>query len=283
MLKVIGVLKYQEEFEKEKAKAEGREPNVYHGVFSTHPENDDRLQTVVRAAAKLQKNGDAINGRDRFLDAVEGMTFGFGKKDGIQRGGGFYHEALDFAFNLPEGWRLQNEPTRLLLYAPEGKAKAQITAHDLNKRVDARTFAEERLDIKGLKDTRTQEVNGLELFLGRFPESALFARRHIHLGIVYIKDQAIVLQAVNKEDDDDFDVQTPFSQLLNSLHRMTDAERDYARPLQITTQTAGKDASYAALAGMSPLEQDAESQLRLLNQAYPEGEPEPGIRLKVVK
>lgn len=50
MIDVIGILKNQEEFEKERAKKEGREPRVYHGVFASHPSADQRLQQVVGAA-----------------------------------------------------------------------------------------------------------------------------------------------------------------------------------------------------------------------------------------
>ena len=51
---VIGVLKDQEVYERAwPDEEEGREPNIYHGVFSTHPRNDDRLKTVVRKAKKL--------------------------------------------------------------------------------------------------------------------------------------------------------------------------------------------------------------------------------------
>ena len=44
MIKVIGVLKNQELFDAELAKAEGREPRSYHGVFASHPDADTRLQ-----------------------------------------------------------------------------------------------------------------------------------------------------------------------------------------------------------------------------------------------
>lgn len=283
MLKVVDVLKYQEEFEKEKAEAEGRDPNIYHGVFSTHPENDDRLQTVVKAAAKLRKSEDARIGQDDYYGHIDGLTFGFGRKDGIQRGESFYHEKLDFAFKLPEGWRLQNEPSRLVLYASEGIARAQVTAHDLNKRIEPKAFAEERLKIKGLKDTRTQKINGLEIFTGRFPESALLSQRHIHLAIVYIKDQAIVFQAVNKKNDRDYDLAPPFKALVNSIHRMTDAEREIARPLKLRIQTAKDSTTFEKLASNSPLEQDAVSILRLLNHHYPDANPQPGERLKIVE
>ena len=55
MLDVIGVLKDQEVYEKALAKKEGREPSTYHGVFSTHPRNDDRLKSVIREAKNLSE------------------------------------------------------------------------------------------------------------------------------------------------------------------------------------------------------------------------------------
>ena len=48
MEKVITTLKNQELFDKKVAREQGREPRAYHGVFSTHPANDTRLQQVLR-------------------------------------------------------------------------------------------------------------------------------------------------------------------------------------------------------------------------------------------
>ena len=47
LLKVIGVLKNQQEFDKILAEEENREPYAYHGLFSTHPDNDKRLQGII--------------------------------------------------------------------------------------------------------------------------------------------------------------------------------------------------------------------------------------------
>ena len=44
MIDVVRLLKNQEMFEIQRAREEKREPRVYHGVFSSHPDNDQRLQ-----------------------------------------------------------------------------------------------------------------------------------------------------------------------------------------------------------------------------------------------
>ncbi len=54
MIDVVRLLKNQEMFEIARAREEKREPRVYHGVFATHPDNDERLTEVVKAAEKLR-------------------------------------------------------------------------------------------------------------------------------------------------------------------------------------------------------------------------------------
>ena len=53
MLSVIGVLKDQERYRRAQAKASGKPSGTYHGLYSSHPRHDLRLQTVIRAANEL--------------------------------------------------------------------------------------------------------------------------------------------------------------------------------------------------------------------------------------
>jgi len=70
---------------------------------------------------------------------------------------------------------------------------------------------------------------------------------------------------------------------INSFHAITPAEQRAARPDVLKLITAKPGTTMAGLAGDSALTQDAESQLRLLNDLYPAGEPKPGQRLKIVQ
>ena len=58
MINVISTLKDQDTFERERARLEGRDPRLYHGVFASHPDNDTRLQEAVaswRAGVRLPR------------------------------------------------------------------------------------------------------------------------------------------------------------------------------------------------------------------------------------
>ena len=75
MYDVISVLKAQEEFSKYQARREGRQPPSYHGVFSTHPSNDQRLQTVINAAKHIRTAGTRSPNHDGYLRQINGLKY----------------------------------------------------------------------------------------------------------------------------------------------------------------------------------------------------------------
>ncbi|PHZ86488.1 M48 family metalloprotease [Paremcibacter congregatus] len=77
--------------------------------FSTHPNTKDR---VTRAHAAARETGLPENsrdrGRDRFLDAINGMTYGDDPAQGVITGRTFSHGPARFSFTVPENYRLLN-------------------------------------------------------------------------------------------------------------------------------------------------------------------------------
>jgi predicted Zn-dependent protease len=80
MLKVIRVLKAQEEFSKALARKEGRQPPSYHGVFATHPDNDQRLKTVIFAAKNIRTAGSRSDNARGYLNMINHLDYNTGKK-----------------------------------------------------------------------------------------------------------------------------------------------------------------------------------------------------------
>ena len=80
MIDVITVLKAQEEFDKFQARQEGRRPASYHGVFSTHPSNDQRLKEVIGAAQTIKTAGTRPANHDGYLQRINGLKFRIDKK-----------------------------------------------------------------------------------------------------------------------------------------------------------------------------------------------------------
>lgn len=282
MLRVVGVLKYQEEYAKARAKAEGRDPVTYHGVFATHPKNDKRLQEVVAAARQAKETAQPFEGREQYLAMIDGMTYGFSEKEGIPRGNRFYHRKLNFSFAYPEGWLIENQSGRVLGYAPQGAAEIQLTVEDLNKRIPPGQFARERLNMGDLREEKTFEVNGLTAYSALAPKGVL-SRWNARLGIVYHEGRAYVLWGEPKDGKEPAGFGVQFDATLRSFHALRADEMEAAREWKIRLMKAGRDTRYPALAAQSPLGADAPALLRLINQHYPDGEPAAGETLKVIR
>src|SRR5690606_19244759 len=127
MIDVVRLLKNQELFEIQRAREEKRQPRVYHGVFSTHPDNDKRLREVVRAAAKLQVEGEKGDaGRERYLRAIAGLPFGTSRAQGVLKGNRFYHADMGFTLAFPTGWNVENLSDRVVATSPQKDSVLQL-------------------------------------------------------------------------------------------------------------------------------------------------------------
>ena len=134
MLKVVGILKDQEGFEIQRAREENREPRNYHGIFSTHPRNDQRLQEVIAAANKFKNPAAKHTDPGNFLRLLDGLTFGNGEDQGIVRDNHFYHKGLDVTVTFPSQWRIENQPTQLVAVRPDNAAAMIVQIDDQNRR-----------------------------------------------------------------------------------------------------------------------------------------------------
>ena len=117
MISVITVLKNQERFAADQARAEGRSAPAQNSWLASHPSNDQRLQSITQLAAQYKGNY-SDDGRARFLQAINGMDFGDGADQGVTRGRNFYHEPLGIAITAPAGWKVQNAADQVTLVNP---------------------------------------------------------------------------------------------------------------------------------------------------------------------
>lgn len=283
MIETIGVLKNQEVFEKQRAKAEDREPRVYHGVFSTHPDNDTRLQEVVRAARSLKTTADGRVGRPEFLRALDGLTYGPGPREGVVRGRSFYHQELGFALEFPDGWRIENLPDRLLAHSPDNQAVLQVSAADLNKRIPPRDFMRTRLKLPALRHGTPLDAGGLDGFTGLATVKGPFGRRPTRFSVVYLADKAYVFAGAEKSTSVRPKYDGAFVDTARSLHPLEDQERAEARGRKLHIVTVQPGMTYRRLASQSNLGTYGEQELRLLNNQFPDGEPVSGSSIKIVE
>ena len=94
--------------------------------LSTHPNPDERAQTIPQLAAQYDPGGTAINARE-YLAVIEGIVVGEDPRQGFVEGNAFYHPELRFQLSIPNGWRTQNSPSAFVMGEPNGRAVVQLT------------------------------------------------------------------------------------------------------------------------------------------------------------
>lgn len=277
MIKVVGVLKNQELFDAEVAKAEGREPRAYHGLFASHPDNDTRLQEVVREATKF-KSAENRTGREEFMRNMEGLVFADSPAQGIVRNNTFYHPDLGLTLKFPEGWRVQNNAQNVTAASPGRNAlidlrsagRAEGTPADVLRKV---------LKLGAGSSVTTQPLGSLQ---AAATETTL-SGKPTRVTVVFLGTQAYAI-GIQANDAAAFrEHKTAMDAATNSFHAITAQERALAKPLRIRVITAKAGQTFAALARSSPLGKFAENHLRVINGLYPSGEPTAGQSLKIVE
>ncbi len=283
MLDVISVLKNQQVYDQTLAKEEGREPRQYHGVFASHPDNDTRLQEVVASANQYQKTGNEIRNQSEYLALLENLVVGESAREGVLRDGNFYHPEIGFAMSFPKGWKVQNLPDRLVASSPDGGAILQVGVEDINKRISPREFMRTRLKLDSLKSEGKLNPDGLEGYSAVAPIKTSFGTRDSRFNVIYLNDSAFILAGVVKEESQIPAYDKAFLASAKSFHRITNKERELAKPLRLHMIKVEPGMTIAKLARQTPFTDHAEQRLRLLNGLFPTGEVKPGQIIKMVR
>lgn len=267
MIDVIQVLKDQERFAADQARAQGRPAPSGGGWLASHPSNEERLQRIRDEAATLAGNSGTKpldEGRSTFLKAIEGMPYGDSPAQGLVRGRQFLHPELDIALTAPEGWQIQNGTETLTLMAPGRDAALQLQA------LPARATGSHEAILRqwGAEQgrTETRRINGLAAtqFSG-WRRNAQGQRSMAELTLITSsKGQVYALSPLARDAQALQQQRMALRQSVESFRSLSAEDRQLARPWQIALKPfpAG---GFAELAKSSVL---SEARLRLLNGRY---------------
>jgi predicted Zn-dependent protease len=278
MVRVVGVLKNQELFDAEVAKAEGREPRRYHGLFATHPDNDTRLQQVIAEAARLRTGAPRAAAREEFLRRIDRMTYGDSPEQGVVRDNRFYHAELGLAMRFPAGWRVQNRPRNVQASSPGGEALIDLRSAGPAKGSPAEVLARSvRLPFDATIAPTT--IGGLPAAVTQ----TSLGGRPTRIACVFLDRNAYLIGAQARTAAAYARHRAAIEESFASFRRLAPEERRLAQPLRLRVITATPGLTFAELARRSPLGRFAEGELRVLNGMYPAGEPVAGEPIKIVE
>jgi predicted Zn-dependent protease len=286
MLDVISLLKNQEVFEFKLAREEGRKPRIYHGVFSTHPSSDTRLQEVIGYAHKIKEGSSESTfiGRTEYLQRVDGMVFGESSENGLVRGRDFYHGNMGFALRFPNRWTIQNLPDRLVAQASAGMATVQVMMQPADPRLSPKDYMAQRMGIDTNRNGESLTINGLPGYSTTTVLDTNSGKRLSRISVIYMQNMAFIITGHTRNSGGLNNYDNNFINTTKTLRSLSNAERNAANKTnRIKLIRAQNGMEFDDLAKSSPLEKFPEEQLRLINAEYPQGEVEGGQLIKVIQ
>jgi len=286
MLEVIGILKDQELFEIKLAREEKRDPRIYHGVFSSHPSSDTRLQEVVGFAHDIKESSteSTFIGRTEYLQRVDGMIFGESNADGMIKGQDFYHGDLGFAMRFPKDWKIMNMPDRLIAASQNGTGMIQVMTGPADPRVTPRTFMEKNMGLQSITNGEELTINGLKAYTGTAVINTDVGKRLSRITVIYLNNSAFILAGRTRDANGLSRYDNAFRETARSFRPLTNAERQVAsQSNRIKIFRADETTTFDGLATSSPIDKFPEQQLRLINGLYPDGELKSGELVKAVQ
>lgn len=283
MIEVITVLKDHERFSRWLARESGKQPTSYHGVFSTHPRNDTRLQEVIAEASTLTSDQPTDEGRQTFRQHTEGLIYGinYNAKTAAQSDKNtFNHNGLRFSVDFPENWIIDNQRNQIVAKPSDDAAQIQITVARLAKPIAPDEYLREQLKLTTLRQAESFAQYGMPGHMGlTVGEEETPSKR---VAVIYQGNRAYLIQGSAKEA---MDPQTDqqFVQTIRSFRPLANARRRNASNRELHYVRANQHTTFKRLAEHVNLGQYTEQQLRVINGYYPRGEPTPGEWIKIVR
>jgi predicted Zn-dependent protease len=244
--------------------------------LSSHPTTPERLAQAAAVARSLDGAAGHDADRDRYLTAIDGMTFGEDPNEGYVRGRRFIHPGLAIAFAAPEGFALENTYQAVLGIAAGGSQALRFDGVELPPDQTLEGFFTSGW-IEGLENgsIQTTTVNGL-------PAATATAKGKewtFRLGAV--RSEGTVYRLLYATRSSGPESERIFRETLGSIRRLSSDEVRSVKPWRINVVTAREGDTAERVAARMASDQALERFL-VLNGLERGATLRPGQRYKIV-
>ena len=244
--------------------------------LTSHPAASERQELAIRVAREFGAPGVGEQGRDAYLDSLDGLIFGDDPQEGFVRGREFLHPRLAIRFRVPVGYRLEN--TREAVLASAGRDTAmRFDGVTTGTEVSAADYLASGW-INGLVEDSIQEIPNSNLSAAMAEANA--GEWTFRIGAVRVGPS--MYRLIFAERGDGTGIERALRQTLASFRRLSPAEIARLRPLRIDIVTAQPGDTVARLAGRMRGTEQRVALFRLLNGLERSDGVEPGRKYKIV-
>jgi len=299
MIDVVSILKDQSTYQKRRARAAGVSTSGYHGLFASHPRNDQRLRQLINAENTSAGKTNEIE----FRKNINGLVFGHNylaaapqaqiaantsssnpasesepSPSQVQQ---FRHSNLGFSFNYPSDWQAKQSSSSVDISALDKHASLKLLL-ERNSKQTPETWLRDRFKIKLLRQSEPLYQNKLNGHTGIINASDGKQQR---LAVFFKGSLAFTFQSafLDQSAFDTADVE--FMKVITSFRpeRRRSNASSSTKNKSIRFVRANAKTRFADLARHAGIGRNGEDTLRLLNGYYPRGEPRAGEIIKIIQ
>jgi len=252
-------------------------PKAAPDMLSTHPSTPERVAASLLAARRIGAPGIGEGDRARYLQALDGLSFGDNPADGVIRGRRFTHPRLGVAFEAPPGFALENTPQAVLGATPDGGRRLLFDA--------VQAPADRSLeDVLRSTWSGTIETDAVEnLTVNGRPAAVATARgRDWSFRVAAIRLGSATYRLILAGRTGGPGLDGPFRETLESVREITPEEMRAIRALRLQVVTAGPGDTVESLANRMVAQDRPVERFLVLNGLAPGAVLEPGQPYKLV-
>src|SRR5690606_2644782 len=270
---VFEAFKAQESFEIASARAEGRQPQIYHGVFSSHPAPDDRAIAAARSAAAVAApEGGFVTNRNLYMQAIDGLAFGTSRAQGVVRDNRFYHADMGLTLAFPKDWVIENHRDRLLASTRNQESIFQIMVEARPANKSPREFLIEQLRGAQLVGGEPLTINDMEGYTVLTRDGSPLDRGAgpIRFIALYRGGSAFVFAGASRSSRNGRpEADGLFRSVAETTRALRPAEYALAEPYRLRILRATDKTRLAEYAERIPSHKYQREELELINAVYP--------------
>ncbi len=229
--------------------------------MASHPSTPDRIAKVLELSGSFGiAEGARPRQRDAFLSLIDGLLFGDDPREGFIRDRTFLHPNLRFAFDVPEGFNLQNSSDAVFVLGPDGSAM-RFDGIDIPPRQSLERFVR-NVWARGVtvQDMVPGHVGVMDAIFG----AARHGGWNYRLAAVRFAPDK-VFRFLLAARDIDVSLEDGFRSTVNSLRSLSAEQAAQARPLRIRTVQVGANDNQRSMARRMVIKDNALEQFRILN------------------
>jgi len=277
MIDTLSVLKNHQDF----TRLTTNRASGYHGLFATHPRNDQRLQQAISQVRDLNPEAIFRTGNSQFRAATEGLILGESRaaKTNETRNR-YYQMLLGYTMVFPDGWSITETTTTATGSGPD-LASLRVEALRLQSNQSAGDFLAGRFSGVNIEQAEPLEQFRLRGHTGIVHNPATGGRERV--AAIYFGPRAYLFRGELPPGSDAEEADALLLESIRSFRPMEPGEYNLADELRIRYVMVEENFDFATAARNSKIKEYPEETLRLLNGYYPIGNPEPGEWIKLVE